>query len=356
MTTESRHEDTLPRSSRVTAVVLPVVLLVVIGAACALRLPAAAATAVPPGRAGPVRCELSAYVSDLYDIDPAKGRFSARLWLWTICPDKSADPLPKISYANADDPNPSEPNIIEQDGHVLDQVRVQSSFRQEWDVRNFPFDRHRIEIVLTAPQDTNHFRFAVNNADAQVNPEIRPEGWRVTGFRLVSATKHYTTTYGDHSLKDGSTYDRVRIRIDLERSSPTIFWKLTIPLYLAVLIAVSTFLISSRREELETTARLDGVYNRLGVLGGGLFVVVLNMQQANDVITSPSGLTLIDWLHLATLAFLLLAVAATVLAWSWTSRGGSPTRAEHVGHRGAWLGLAAYVVVCGTLVLLAARG
>ncbi|MCF3106301.1 hypothetical protein IPZ58_32725 [Streptomyces roseoverticillatus] len=336
------------------------VVLLVLGTACVLWLlaagPASAATAVPTGRAGPVRCELSAYVSDLYDIDPAKGRFSARMWLWTVCPDKSADPLPKISYANADDPNVSEPNIIEQDGHVLDQVRVQSSFRQEWDVRNFPFDRHRIEIVLTAPQDTNHFRFTVNNADAQTNPEIRPQGWHLTGFRLVSAVKHYTTTYGDRSLENGSTYDRVHIRIDLERSAPTVFWKLTIPLYLAVLIAVSTFLVSSHCEELETTARLEGVHNRLGVLGGGLFVVVLNMQQANDVITSSTGLTLIDLLHLTTLAFLLLAVAGTVLSWNWTSRGGSPTRAEHVGHRGAWCGLAAYVVTCGALVLLAAYG
>ncbi|RKN65860.1 hypothetical protein D7231_23865 [Streptomyces klenkii] len=354
MAMEPRHEAAFPLSSPIAAVIL-----LVLSTACALWLPAAgpaaaATAAAPAGRAAPVRCELSAYVSDLYDIDPAKGRFSARLWIWTICPDRRADPLPKISFANADDPGTSEPNIIEQDGHVLDQVRVQSSFRQAWDVRDFPFDHHRIEVILTAPDDTDHFRFTVNNADAQTNPEIRPQGWRLTGFRLVSATKHYTTTYGDHSLKNGSTYDQVHIRMDLERSDPTIFWKLTIPLYLAVLIAVSTFLVSTRHEELETTARLEGIHNRLGVLGGGLFVVVLNMQQASDVVTSADGLTLIDRLHLTTLAFLLVAVAGTVLAWRWTSHGGSTTLAERISHRGAWCGLAAYVAACGALVLLAA--
>ncbi|MEV4923849.1 hypothetical protein [Streptomyces roseoverticillatus] len=126
---------------------------------------------------------------------------------------------------------------------------------------------------------------------------------------------------GAKDTRSGSTYDQVHIRIDLERSAPTVFWKLTIPLCLAVLIAVSAFLVSSHREEPETTARLEGVHSRLGVLGGGLFVVVLNMQQADDVITSSTGLTLIDRLHLTTLAFLLLAVAGTVLAWSRTSRG-----------------------------------
>ncbi|MEU2872156.1 hypothetical protein ABZ769_23580 [Streptomyces olivoreticuli] len=355
MTTHSRYEGICRLPSPASAAAL-----LVITTACAIWLlavcPAKAATAVLPSRAGAVRCELSAYLSDLYDIDPAKGRFSARLWLWTICPDRRADPLPQMSFANADDSHTSEPSVIEQGGHVLDQVRVQSSFRQAWDVRDFPFDRHRIEVVLTPPQDAGHFRFTMDNADAQTNPDMRPQGWQLTGFRLVSATKHYTTTYGDRSLKNGSTYDQAHIQIDLERSDPTVFWKLTIPLYLAVLIAVATFLVSSRHEELETTARLEGIHNRLGVLGGGLFVVVLNMQQANDVVTSSAGLTLIDWLHLATLAFLLLAVAGTVLAWRWTARGGSATQAERVSHRGAWCGLAAYIVACGTLVLLAACG
>ncbi|UQI45716.1 hypothetical protein M1P56_15820 [Streptomyces sp. HU2014] len=183
---------------------------------------------------------------------------------------------------------------------------------------------------------------------------IRPRGWRLTGFRLVTADKHYTTTYGDKSLEHGSTYNRVRIQVELERSDPTAFWKLTTPLYLAVLIATSTFLVSSHREELATAERLEGLHSRLGVLGGGLFVVVLNMQQADTVITSAVGLTLIDRLHLTTLVFLLLAVAGTVLSWRWTARGGSIVRAERVSHRGAWAGLAAYALACGGLVLLAA--
>ncbi|GAA0354033.1 hypothetical protein [Streptomyces blastmyceticus] len=259
-----------------------------------------------------------------------------------------------MSYSNADDPKASDPDVIPQGDHVLDQVRVQSSFRQNWDVRDFPFDHHRIEVLLTSPQDTSHFRFTVNNKDSEANPDIRPQGWRLTGFRLMTADKHYTTTYGDKTLKHGSTYNRVRIQIDLERSDPTAFWKLTTPLYLAALIATSVFLVSSHREELTTAERLDGLHSRLGVLGGGLFVVVLNMQQVNTVVTSTVGLTLIDWLHLTTLTFLLLAVAGTVLSWRWTARGGSIARAEQVSHRGAWTGLAAYALTCGALVLLAA--
>ncbi|MEV0375371.1 hypothetical protein AB0I10_37345 [Streptomyces sp. NPDC050636] len=260
-----------------------------------------------------------------------------------------------MSFSNADDPDTSDPNVIHQGDQVLDQVRVQSSFRHDWDVRDFPFDHHRIEVLLTPIQDASHFRFTVNNKDSQVNPEIRPRGWRLTGFRLVTADKHYTTTYGDRTLKHGSTYNRVRIQIDLDRSDPTAFWKLTTPLYLALLIAASTFLVSSRHEELATAERLEGLHSRLGVLGGGLFVVVLNMQQVNTLITSTIGLTLIDWLHLTTLSFLLLAVAGTVLSWRWTAGGGAVAQAERISARGAWAGVAGYALTCGALVLLAAR-
>ncbi|GGP46390.1 hypothetical protein [Streptomyces melanogenes] len=290
----------------------------------------------------------------MFDIDPVRNRFSARLWLWTICPDRSSDPLPHVSLTNADDPVTSEPHVVDRGGQVLDQVLVQSSFRQEWDVRDFPFDRHRIEVLVTAPDDTTRFRFAPDAADSSLNPEIRPPGWRVTGFRLTAVDQHYATNYGDRGLRHGSTYSRVRIQIDVARADPTAFWKLTTPLYLALLIAAATFLVSSADEELVTAERLEGMHSRLGVLGGGLFVVVLNGQQVDSTVSSTSGLTLMDWLHLATLAFLLLAVAGTVLAWRWTARGGSTARAERLSRRGAWIGLAAYAVTCGGLVALAA--
>ncbi|MFI6054556.1 hypothetical protein ACIBCO_31255 [Streptomyces violascens] len=331
------------------------VLLALLGGLAIWLLSAPRAAAAPATRAGVAQCELGTYLSDLYDIDPAKDRFSARLWLWTLCPDRSVDPLPQVSYSNADEPHTTDPHVVAQGGRVLDQVRLQSTFRQGWDVRDFPFDHHRIEVLLTAPDDTSHFRFTVNNADSEFNPEIRLQGWHVTGFRLATVDKHYTTTYGDRTLKDGSTYNRVRIQIDLERTDATTFWKLTAPIYLAVLVATSTFLLSFRHEELGPAERLDALYNRLAVLGGALFVAVLNMQQANTVITSTDGLTLIDYLHLATLTFLLAAVIATVLSWRWTIEGGSPARAERLSYRGAWIALLGYTATCGALVLLAAE-
>ncbi|MGK5732297.1 hypothetical protein [Streptomyces sp. URMC 124] len=323
------------------------------GALAVWLLGSPAASAAP---ASPATCKVGSYLSDLYDIDPAEHTFSARLSLWSVCARKDEDPLPTASFSNANDPEKGEPTLTSEGGRFRDVMLLQGVFRQNWDVRAFPFDRHRIEVVVTALPDTDHFRFAPDDDNSAANPGIEPPGWRVTGFRLATAERHYPTNFGDPTLPRGagSTHSRLLIRIDLARADPTVFWKLTGPLYLMLLIGTATFLLPSHSEELGMAERLDTLQSRLALLGGGLFVVMLNLQQVNTVVTSSTGLTLIDGLHLLTLGWVLVAVLGTVLSWRWTVRGGDPALAERLHHRGAFLGLVGYALVAAVMVGAAA--
>ncbi|MBT2383443.1 hypothetical protein [Streptomyces sp. ISL-11] len=314
-----------------------------------LTAPAASAAQAPT-------CRVGTYLSDLYDLDPAKHTFSARLTLWSVCPTRALDPLPTASFGNSNDPEKGEPTLTSEGGGFRDVTQVQGVFRQHWDVRAFPFDRHRITIKINSPRNHDAFRFTPDNKNSAANRDIAPPGWRLTGFRLREVARHYPTNFGDPTLPTGAgtTHSRLLIEMDLERSDPTIFWKLTGPLYLMLLIATATFLLPSHSEELGMAERLDTLQSRLALLGGGLFVVMLNLQQVNDTIASTAGLTLIDWLHLLTLVYVLLAVVATVLCWRWTVHGGDPAQAERFHHRGALLGLVGYALVAGAMVGCAA--
>ncbi|MEU3873294.1 MULTISPECIES: hypothetical protein [Streptomyces] len=287
----------------------------------------------------------------MYDLDAVKNRFSARLWLWSECADKSQDPLPTASFTNADDPKKSDPLLSTRAGRARDLVRIEGSFRQRWDERAFPFDKHRLQMLVTAGDDMRHFAFTVGD-DSAYNPAIAPPGWRVTGYRVVAAPHRYPTGFGEFgSASDGgSTFSRVRVEVDVVRTDPTVFWKLTGPLYLVLLMATATFLLPSHSNELGMAERLDALQSRLGVLGGGLLVVMLNMQQVNSVVTSADGLTLVDGLHLLTLIYLLVAVIGTVLAWRWTVHGGDPAVAERFHHRGALVAFVLYVLTAGAMV------
>ncbi|MGK5544420.1 hypothetical protein ACSNOH_06790 [Streptomyces sp. URMC 127] len=306
-----------------------------------LTAPAARAA----GRSADVpTCTLGAYLSDLYDIEPAQHRFAARFRLWSVCPERDLDPLPKASFSNVSDPERGEPVVTVHPGGFRDVMLLQGKFRQNWDARAFPFDRQRIEVVVSAGRPVEEFRFVSDNANSAVSEGVVPSGWRVTGFRLVATEHRFPTNFGNPSLPPGAgvTHSQVRIRIDLERDDPTAFLKLTGPLYLMVLIATATFLLPSHSDELAMGERLDSLQSRLGLLGGGLFVVMLNMQQVSAVVTSSVGLTLLDWLHLLTLAYVLLAVMATVVSWRWTVQGHDPVRVAKYHHRGAVYGLLGY--------------
>ncbi|WP_159395248.1 hypothetical protein [Streptomyces albireticuli] len=320
--------------------------------------PVAYASPPPAVRAPVPSCELGAYLSDLYDLDPAKHVFSARMFLWSVCPDRKLDPLPTVSFSNANDPEKGDPILSAEGSGFRDLMRLQGTFRQNWDVRAFPFDRQRIAVLVTAAPESKDFRLLPDNANSAYNKDIQPPGWRITGFRLAPAQRLYPTNFGDSRLPRGTTttYSRIRVEVDLARDDPTVFWKLTGPLYLMVLMATATFLLPSHAEELGMGERLDSLQSRLGMLGGGLFVVMLNMQQVTAVVNSTVGLTLIDWLHLLTLGFVLAAVMATVASWRWTVHGGCPARAERWHHVGAVAGLVGYTAIAVVVVGCFAAG
>ncbi|MBF6043621.1 hypothetical protein GO001_00090 [Streptomyces sp. NRRL B-1677] len=302
--------------------------------------------------AGTPTCTLGAYLSDLYDIDPAKHTFAARFRLWSVCPERDLDPLPKVSFSNVSSPEKGDPVVTVHPGGVRDVMLLQGTFRQNWDARAFPFDEQRIEVVVSAGRPLDEFRFVPDNANSAVSEGVAPSGWRVTGFRLVATEHRFPTNFGDPSLRPGSgvTHSQVRIRIGLERDDPTAFLKLTGPLYLMVLVVTATFLLPSHNEELAMGERLDSLQSRLGLLGGGLFVIMLNMQQVSAVVTSSVGLTLLDWLHLLTLAYVLLAVVGTVVPWRWTVQGVDPARVETYHHKGAVYGLLGYSLAAAAIV------
>ncbi|CAM5357485.1 hypothetical protein [Streptomyces abikoensis] len=327
------------------------VLLTVLAAGGVWWLLTAPAARAAGRAAGVPTCTLGAYLSDLYDIQPAQHTFSARFRLWSVCPERELDPLPKASFSNVSDPERGEPVVTVHPGGVRDVMLLQGKFRQNWDARAFPFDRQRIEVVVSAGL-AEEFRFVPDNANSAVSEGVVPSGWRVTGFRLVATEHRFPTNFGNPSLSPGTgvTHSQVRIRIDLERDDPTAFLKLTGPLYLMVLIATATFLLPSHSDELAMGERLDSLQSRLGLLGGGLFVVMLNMQQVSAVVTSSVGLTLLDWLHLLTLAYVLLAVMATVVSWRWTVQGHDPVRVARYHHRGAVYGLLGYSLAAAVAV------
>jgi hypothetical protein len=296
--------------------------------------PARSAAAVEPAT-----CEFGAYLSDLYDTDATANTFTARIWTWTRCPNADIDPLPRVSFPNGVNPTTGEPNPEVKGGTHWNRMRLEGTFRYHWDVRNFPFDRQTLPVLITAPYDLSEFRFVPDTANSSFNEAINVPGWRIVGFRVDTIEQRYSTNFGDPTLPAGagSASSRARLRIDLVRSDPIVFLEMTGPLYIVFFVTVLTFLL--------TTAAADTFASRIGALGAVLFAVILNMQTTGAEVRSTTGLTLIAQLHILTLGFVLFAMIITTICWRWTVADMDPGRVLRLNTRGILIGTISYALL-----------
>lgn len=142
-----------------------------------------------------------------------------------------------------------------------------------------------------------------------MSPNFQVEGWNIKRFVVETREEAFSTAFGDPTRPDAkqTLYLHLEIVIDIERSDVWTFLKLVGPVYIASILTLLSFLMDDKDNEYLTP--------RLGVLGGVLFAIVLNMRSVQEMLGETNGLSLMDKTHLLSLA---LAVPATAAATAWT--------------------------------------
>ncbi|MGG5822962.1 hypothetical protein [Falsiroseomonas sp. HW251] len=273
--------------------------------ALALELSAAAKAQVATRTGSPIRHRIGLYVTDLHSLDPSRGTFGATLWVWSV--DPVGEPaLRTMEFANADRTTVKLETVALREGVSWSQRSVVGTFRHAWDLRNFPFDRHSLEIWLEeGAQEENVVAYEADAANSGHALYVPIQGWRVAGMRLEVASAHYATSFGDPaSPEPTSRFARLRAVIELERADFTGFLKLTATLYAAFLICV----IGNLMVVTSTTFA-----PRITLLGISLFALVVSMRSASATLGSEHAATLIDKLHAVGLAYVVAVTAVTVV-------------------------------------------
>jgi hypothetical protein len=288
---------------------LPRCLARMVGAATALLVLGAASQVSGQVTAGgppsPMRHRIGLYVTDLHGFDLARGAFGASLWVWAVGPD-AARALRTMEFPNADSIAVRFESTVSRGPVSWSQRKVTGTFRQQWDLGNYPFDRHALEIVLEeGMEEAAAFAYEADPANSGYGLREAIEGWRVRSVRVEATVATYATSFGDPAASGPeSRFSQMRAVLNLERSDWTGFAKLTAALYAGFLICVIGCLVP-----VNTTTFAP----RVTLLVASLFAMVINMRSASTALGSEHGLTLIDKLHVAGLAYVVAVSAATVL-------------------------------------------
>jgi hypothetical protein len=185
---------------------------------------------------------------------------------------------------------------------VWRQRKISGTFRHNWDLRNFPFDRQTLTIAIEeGVSDANTLLYDPDQADTGYRPQHELKGWRVTGIALSSGIIHYATTFGDPAAARGSNYAEMQLAVTLTRTSLAAFLNLSAPLYAAFLLTTVSFLLGS-----------SVVTARMSLLAAALFAIVINIRTTSEMLGGAYGPTLIDKLNILGLAAIVAATFATV--------------------------------------------
>jgi hypothetical protein len=288
----------------------------------ALALLSLLAAAVEPARSQPAAggapetCRVGINVEELYDLDVESDTFGAVLWLWSLCPSEQLAPLETVAL-----PTGSDLELGELRGEAAGEAgyyqyrRVQGTFRHDWDMSHYPFDRQHLVI----PIDETDLGSAVVVFEPDVESSFltaairtRLQEWDISELSLEASVIEEPSTYGlPDAQPDG--YARLEASMALERTQVLTFLKLTAGVFAAALIALMSLFLDPRDR--------GSFSSRLGVLAGVLFGVLLSMRAADAFIGDASRLTLVSKIHLVALALIVVIASIELAEWRRVDRG-----------------------------------
>jgi hypothetical protein len=258
------------------------------------------------GEGSPATCRIGVNIEDLYDLDMAGDTFGAILWIWSLCPTPELRPLERIAFPSAaSGPDLGEVETVDTGPRQFyASRRVQGTFRHDWDMDHYPFDRQRVTIEIDDEfYGASRLLFEPDSEQSFLTPGLHDlDEWRVSDLMLTAGVSDEPSTYGLPGAQ-GSQYAFIEATVVLERAQLVTFLKLTAGVFAGIFIAFLTFFYDPNDR---------GAFGgKLGLLVGVLFAILLNMRNADTSIGDIGDLTLVTKLHLVTLALIvILALAA----------------------------------------------
>ena len=279
--------------------------------------------AAPPGAqpAPPTQCLVGGYITGISDFNFSAQTFDAQVWLWTVTPvARNLKPLDTMEFPNAVKTTSSLESRADVHGQRWDSRKLTGTFHHHWDLRNFPFDRHVLQIRMEEAVDgTSTLVYTPDVYNSFYNKEMELSDWKVVGFSMASRPVAYATTFGDPRLAPNasSEYAGVSFSMIVQRKEMTSYFKLTAVAYVSFLLAlIGCFMHMDKGSQ-----GLSCLGTRITLIAGALFACVLNMRSTSAALGSEDGITLVDKVHILVLIYILLLSILAVFNRDMLVRG-----------------------------------
>jgi hypothetical protein len=202
------------------------------------------------------------YVLNLGKLDVGTGAFTADFYLSL----KSADPIPDNSFEFLNGRAASLEKIEDRDGGREKFYRVLANLSTPVDLKHFPFDDQKLEIVLEdKTEPIGKLRYVPNPEESGMDAAIVFPGWDIRRWG-VSTARHDYPVYGE-------SYSQAIYTVDIGRIKMNSFLKTFMPVLFLMLIVMSSFILNP-----------DQITTRLGAISSALVAsAMFHISIANQI-------------------------------------------------------------------------
>lgn len=236
----------------------------------------------------PKNVYIGIYVLNLGKFDIATGAFTADFYINLRCDGT----CPEISYEFMNGRTSSIDKIIDEPDEKF--YRIQANLNSPIDLKKFPFDKQKMQIILEDKTKTiDEVLYVPDLEQSGIDPSIAFVGWNMGDFTAESK-EHYYSIYDE-------TYSQYIFSIEISRVPINSIIKTLLPITFIVLVMLTSFILD-----------IDKITTRIAMVGSALVAsVMFHVSLANQI--PPVGyLTFIDKFMVLTYFIILLSFALNV--------------------------------------------
>jgi len=223
------------------------------------------------------------YILNLGKFDVATGAFTADFYLDMYCENEcnTGDFEFMNGRATIIDKITDEPN--------QKFYRIQASLNSPIDLRNFPFDKQKMQIIIEDKKyTTDEIQYVAKKETSGIEESIAFTGWNIDGWD-AEVKDHYYKVYD-------STYSQFVFDINISRIALSAFIKTFLPVFFILLVVLFSFLLDP-----------DKITNRLAMAGSSLVAAVMFHISISNQIPPVGYLTFADKFMVLTYFILLMS-------------------------------------------------
>ncbi len=223
------------------------------------------------------------YILNLGKFDIATGSFTADFYLSMTCETECSPE--NFEFMNGR--TSSIDKIIDEPNEKF--YRIQANLNSPIDLKSFPFDTQKMQIILEDKEKTIDDQiYIVNSEESGIDPSIVFTGWDIDDWN-ASVQEHEYSVYDE-------TYSQYIFTINISRIVFNAFLKTFLPVIFILLVVIFSFLIDP-----------DKVSTRLGMAGSSLVASVMFHVAISNQIPPVGYLTFADKFMVLTYMILLFS-------------------------------------------------